>query len=90
MTDAERIHATIEAVAASGRPCLLCGGTAAAVACFVPSAPSYRAALGVTPGRERLLLYAICVRCAAAVQADPGRFEAAIVEAFAAAHAAVN
>jgi len=90
MTDTECIRATIEAVAGSGRPCLLCGGASCIVACFVPDTPQYRAALGVPAGKARLMFYSVCARCAAAVQADPGRFEPAIVEAFTATRARVH
>ena len=90
MTDAERLQTMIEAVAASGLSCLICGGEPDRVAAFIPTDRRYLRALGVAPGRMRFLFYTLCRRCAAELYADPERFEPGIVMAFVAAQAAMN
>jgi len=89
-SDTDRIAAAVEAVAASGRPCLLCGGVPDGVACFVPTDPEYRAAVGAQTGKGRALFYATYSTCAAELAREPERFEPLIVAAFTRDRAAVN
>ena len=59
-----KVQAAVEAVGASGAPCLFCGGAATVVGAFAPTAPAARAAAGAPAGKVRVLFYPVCAGCA--------------------------
>ena len=83
-SDAARIHAAVELVAAAGARCVFCGRAAELVGTFVPTDPGYRLLIGAPAGKARCLVYPLCEGCADDEWYREPEGERAIIRAFAA------
>lgn len=86
MTAAERacLEAAAAVVAASGEPCLLCGGPASGAGVFIPHDAGFRLLVAAPTAGRRCLVYPLCDDCAASERYATEQGETAIVVAFAA------